>query len=98
MAWIKTIPLSEAAPDLLSAVQDSMTLYPQEYAVPVESLIDPNSPDQGAQIVMAHSLIPQALRHSFMSYGELLSPELPLSRKDHELIAATVSALNDCFY
>jgi hypothetical protein len=47
---------------------------------------------------MSHSLIPEALAHFFAGYGALLSDTLPLSRKQHELIAATVSALNRCFY
>jgi len=27
-----------------------------------------------------------------------MSPDLPLSRRQHEMIALTVSALNSCFY
>jgi hypothetical protein len=94
MTWIKTL-----APDderVKNVMAQMMPLYPPEYALPVESLKDHN---QGAaSIVMSHSLIPAAMLHSFSAYGALLSDELPLSRRDHELIAATVSALNDCFY
>jgi hypothetical protein len=32
------------------------------------------------------------------AYGVLLSPELPLARRQHEMIATVVSALNRCFY
>ncbi|MBI1270485.1 hypothetical protein GC174_08635 [bacterium] len=98
MTWIKTIPMSQASAGLLKCIEESMRLYPAEYGTPVESLVVKDDPDQGAEIVMAHSLIPDALKHSFSFYGTLLSPELPLSRRDHELIASTVSALNDCFY
>ena len=98
MTWIKTVPLTQTSAELKVCLEESMKLYPAEYSIPVESLVDKDDPDQGAEIVMAHSLIPSALRHAFSFYGTLLSPELPLSRRDHELIAATVSALNDCFY
>ena len=46
----------------------------------------------------AHSLIPRALEHFFAAYGSLLDPALPLTRREHEMIAATVSSLNRCFY
>jgi hypothetical protein len=44
-------------------------------------------------IVASHSLIPGALEHIFAGYAAMLDPKLPLSRRDHELIAATVSGL-----
>ena len=47
---------------------------------------------------MSHSLLPDTLYHAFATYGTLLSPDLPLTRRQHEMIAATVSALNSCFY
>lgn len=97
MTWIKTIPVSEASASLLSAMEETMRLYPPEYGIPVESLMD-HVNGESAAIVMAHSLLPDALRHAFSTYGVLLSPELPLTRRDHELIAATVSSINDCFY
>jgi hypothetical protein len=43
-------------------------------------------------------LIPEALFHAFSTYGVLLSPELPLRRAQHEMIATTVSATNRCHY
>ena len=49
-------------------------------------------------IVAAHSLIPQALRHSMSAFGAMLSPDLPLTRSQHEMIATVVSSLNACFY
>ncbi len=45
-----------------------------------------------------HTLIPQALHHAFAAFGALLSPELPLSRAQHEMITTHVSALNRCHY
>jgi hypothetical protein len=56
-------------------------------------------PEGGADsITAAHSLIPQALRHAMSAYGVLLDPQLPLTRRQHEMIATVVSALNRCFY
>lgn len=97
MTWIKTTPLSEAEGRLKECVDECMRLYPPEYSIPVEAVSDVTD-GQGASIVMAHSLLPEVLKHTFSTYGALLSPELPLGRRQHELIAATVSALNNCFY
>ena len=56
MAWIRTIPLEEADDQLLKAMADQRSLYPGEYAQPVQEL------DQGLPgIVASHTLIPQAL-------------------------------------
>ena len=38
------------------------------------------------------------LYHAFATFGSLLSPELPLSRRQHEMIATVVSANNRCRY
>lgn len=49
-------------------------------------------------IVLAHSLIPAALEHAFAAFGAMLDPALPLTRREHELIATVVSQTNGCFY
>jgi alkylhydroperoxidase family enzyme len=43
-------------------------------------------------------LIPQALWHAFGTFGALMSPELPLSRRQQEMIATVVSVTNRCHY
>jgi alkylhydroperoxidase family enzyme len=96
MTWIRTVPVSTDL-KLQQALEASRQLYPQEYSQPVHAVSDPAS-DGVPAILMAHSLIPQALEHAFSTFGALMSPELPLSRRQHELIATTVSQLNDCFY
>ncbi len=98
MTWIKTIPMAEATPELGQAIEGQMHMYPPEYMTPVESLTTHENEGNGPAIIMAHSLLPQTLYHTFASYGTLLSPDLPLSRKQHEMIAATVSSLNACHY
>jgi hypothetical protein len=93
MTWIKTIPLSEASQQLLDAMQTQRALYPQEYAAPVFT-----QDDGTGGIVASHTLIPDALFHAFSTFGALMSPELPLQRRQHEMIATMVSVTNRCFY
>lgn len=96
MAWIKTIPISQADDKLMNAIVGQQSLYPEEYRTPVESLA--HVQQDGPAIVMAHSLLPDVLHHTFATFGYLMSPDLPLQRRHHEMIAATVSSLNTCFY
>ena len=94
MTWIKTVPIAEAGEDLLKALADERALYPVEYATPVHP-----GPDGGPSgIVASHTLIPSALFHAFATFGSLMSPKLPLSRRQHEMIATMVSLTNRCVY
>jgi alkylhydroperoxidase family enzyme len=93
MTWIKTIPLSQASEELKRAIEDQQALYPAEYAQPVHPTGDGTS-----GIVASHSLIPAALHHAFATFGALMSPALPLSRRQHEMITTVVSATNRCHY
>jgi hypothetical protein len=96
MTWITTVPPAQADAELKSCYEAVYALYPQEYRAEVSAV---SRPDGSADsIVAAHSLIPQALRHALAAYGVLLSPELPLQRRHHEMIATVVSAVNRCFY
>ena len=92
MTWIKTIPLSEADEKLRAAVEGQRAIYPAEYALPT------GITDDAGSIVASHSLIPDALHHAFSTFGVLMSPELPLTRAQHEMIATVVSAVNRCHY
>jgi hypothetical protein len=93
MTWIKTIPMAEADEALRRALESQRKLYPVEYATPVHA-----NEGGGAQIVESHSLIPDALYHAFSTFGVLMSPELPLSRRQHEIITTMVSVTNRCHY
>lgn len=90
MTWIKTVSPKDSAP-LREAMQKQAGLYPKEYKIPVDGL-------GGESILFSHSLLPDTLYHSFSAFGTLMSPDLPLSRTQHEMIATTVSQINDCFY
>lgn len=94
MTWIKTIPISEADEHLRQAMEAQRGLYPAEYAVPIH----PSPDGQASQIVASHSLIPDALYHAFATFGSLMSPELPLTRRQHEMITTVVSVTNRCHY
>lgn len=93
MTWIRTVPLSEGDEDLRRAVEAQSSLYPAEYGTPVHPTGDGTS-----GIVASHSLIPEALHHAFSTFGALLSPDLPLERRQHEMIATMVSVENRCRY
>ncbi len=93
MAWIKTVPLAEADEALRRAMEAQRALYPVEYATPVHPV-----EGGGSQIVESHSLLPDALYHAFSTFGVLMSPELPLTRRQHEMIATMVSVTNRCHY
>lgn len=93
MTWIKTIPISEDE-RLRQAIEAQRALYPIEYAAPIH----PTADGQTSGIVESHSLIPDALYHAFSTFGALMSPELPLTRRQHELITTVVSVANRCHY
>ena len=96
MTWIKTVSPAQADTELQSCYEAVYALYPAEYSIEVSAVR--RADGSADSIVAAHSLIPQALRHALSAYGVLLSPDLPLRRRDHEMIATVVSALNRCFY
>jgi hypothetical protein len=77
----------------MHAMEDQRALYPAEYKVPVFP-----TPDGPSGIVASHTLIPDALYHAFATFGALMSPELPLTRRQHEMITTVVSVTNRCFY
>jgi alkylhydroperoxidase family enzyme len=93
MTWIKTVPMEDDK-RVEKAMLDQRAIYPIEYATPVH----PENNGQSSSIVTSHSLIPDALFHAFSTFGALMSPELPLQRRQHEMIATLVSVTNRCVY
>ncbi len=94
MTWIKTVPFDEADEKLRRAMEAQRELYPIEYAAPVH----PTPDGAPSDIVASHSLIPDALYHAFSTFGVLMSPDLPLTRRQHEMITTVVSVANRCHY
>jgi hypothetical protein len=93
MTWIKTLRMDEDE-NVKRAMEAQRSLYPPEYRTPAPTV------DNGEEnsITASHSLISDALYHSFSAYGALLSPDLPLQRYQHEMIATLVSVSNRCHY
>jgi hypothetical protein len=93
MTWIKTVSMEED-PRVKAAMEAQRKIYPQEYATPVPSV------DRGVEagITSSHTLIPDALYHSFSAFGAMMAPDLPLKRHQHEMIATMVSVTNRCHY
>jgi hypothetical protein len=58
----------------------------------------PKASKSGESIVESHTLIPDAMFHAFSTFGALMSPDLPLERRQHEMIATMVSVVNQCHY
>jgi alkylhydroperoxidase family enzyme len=93
MTWIKTVTMEEDD-HARKAMEEQRKLYPIEYTTPVH----PVEGGQSSSIVASHSLIPEALFHAFSTFGALMAPELPLSRRQHEMITTIVSVTNRCQY
>jgi hypothetical protein len=90
MTWIRTFPMDGSDEKLRSLLERQRAAYPVEYSSPVAP--------GGDSIVGSHTLMPDALYHIFAAFGEMMSPDLPLSRAQHEMIATIVSVENRCFY
>jgi hypothetical protein len=93
MAWIKTIPFEEADAQLQKMLTELRASYPSEYTEPA-----PKASKTNESIISSHTLIPQAMYHAFAEFSALMSPDLPLERRQHEMIATMVSITNDCHY
>jgi hypothetical protein len=94
MTWIKTVRMDEDE-RVKHAMESQRKLYPIEYATPV-AVVDGGG--EAAGIVASHTLLPDALFHAFSTFGALMSPDLALTRHQHEMIATMVSVTNRCHY
>jgi hypothetical protein len=92
MAWI----VRRADAEVLAASRRARAGYPPEYGAPS----DPRLPEavRGDSIMQTHSQLPQVLEPVFVALRALFDPALPLTRRQHEMIATVVSVANDCFY
>jgi hypothetical protein len=96
MTWIRTIPPEQAQPELRDIYERLMPMYPPEYKEPVPALVRPDGTSD--RITVAHSLMPEAMWHMMAGFAAMLKPGLPLGRREQEMIAAVVSARNQCVY
>lgn len=67
--------------------------YPKEYG----TVHAPTLPVDESTIE-SHTLLPEAMKHAFLLLSSLLRDDLPLGRRQHEMIATVVSETNGCFY
>jgi hypothetical protein len=97
MTWIKTVAPTEDS-RVREALQKLNDLYPKEYDNARRH--ERQLPDlvKNDSIMRSHSLIPNAMYHAFAAFGSAMDPSLPLTRRQHEMIATVVSTLNRCFY
>jgi len=93
MAWIKTVPFEEADENLQKMLMELRASYPSEYEA---STAEKTGTDES--IIQSHTLIPAAMFHAFAEFAALMSPDLPLERRQHEMIATMVSLTNACHY
>ncbi len=93
MTWIKTYDPANAPEQVREASMRYKKMYPGEYRLPSQ----PQIPPEG-QIGSSHTLLPDVMYHAFATFGAAMDPSLPLSRKDHEMIATVVSVTNHCRY
>lgn len=96
MTWIAITPPEKADARLRELYEQLYRLYPPEYMAEVPAVTRANG--TADSIVAAHSLLPEVMYHIFAAHGKLLAPELPLSRRQQEMIATLVSSLNRCHY
>jgi hypothetical protein len=94
MTWTSTIPPAQADSRLQEIYRKVYSLFPSEYQSEVPAVTRPDG--SADSIVAAHSLLPEVMEPIFTAFGRLLAPDLPLSRRQHEMITMLVSRLNQC--
>ena len=97
MTWIKRNLPSEN-PDVARRLEALNEVFPSEYDQARRHLRQTPAIVNDDSIMLSHSLIPDAMEHMFRGYAAMLTPDLPLTRRQQEMIATTVAALNRCFY
>jgi hypothetical protein len=66
--------------------------------VPQQSLPPRERVDDTDHIIQVHSIHPTVMRQHFELYRELMHGDGPLTRREREMLAVRVSALNECRY
>ncbi len=101
MTWIKTVRPRDLDAEQKARLRHAFRwreMYPPEYGAEVPSLKEAAGEATGGGISDAHTLLPDSMYHAFALLGTLLQPDLPLTRRQQEMIATTVSVANHCFY
>ena len=96
MTWIRIIQPPEADGALKKVYETLYEMYPLEYHTDNEALRRPDGSSDS--IVAAHSLLPDAMFHAMSTHAALIQPDMPLTRRQQEMISTVVSAHNRCVY
>jgi hypothetical protein len=96
MTRIRTIPPSQATGELRAAYERLAPRFPPEYARPALAADGSTLNEDG--VVALHSLLPRVKEPMMEALVELMSPELALTRRQHEMINTVVSSANACQY
>ena len=96
MTWITTIPPAQADRRLQAIYQRLAALYPPEYGPEVPGVT--RADGTADSMTAVHSLLPDVMEPLLTAFARLLAPELPLTRRQQEMITTLVSGLNQCVY
>ncbi len=98
MTWIRPVlPRDPQHARYLERLYEVRAGLPSEYAPPEADSRLPKAVARDS-IIASHALLPDVMFHMFAGFRAMLAPELPLSRREQELIGVVVSRANDCFY
>jgi len=97
MPWIQSIAAHQATGSLRAAYAALRGTFPPEYGSPPPETLR-NADGTSDSVLAVHGLLPEVLKPMFEAMAKLMSPELPLSRQQHEMIGTLVSVLNGCHY
>ena len=98
MPWVKLTPAPADVSTFNAKLMEVRGLFPSEYSRIHREIPDLPASVRRDSIVGAHAPAPDVMEHVFKGLAAAYAPTLPLSRRQHEMIAVTVSTLNDCFY
>jgi hypothetical protein len=96
MTWIATIPPAQADCRLQQIYRGLYALFPPDYLTEVPAVTRADGTTDS--ITAAHSLLPEVMEPILTAFARLLEPQLPLTRRQHEMITTLVSSMNQCVY
>ena len=96
MTWITTIPPAQADRRLQAIYERLAAPYPPGYRTEVPAIT--RADGTADSMTAAHSLLPDVMEPLLTAFARLLAPELPLTRRQQEMITTLVSGLNQCVY
>ena len=96
MTWIRTIPPAEAGGELKRVYE--IAAWHLSAGVPYGKRSAPPSGRQFRQHCRCAQPLAQRDVPHISAHAALIQPDMPLTRRQQEMISTVVSALNGCFY